>query len=236
MATYVLIPGAGSDAWNWHLVVALLRQLGHRAIATDLPCGDDDAGFAEYRDAVLRTVRDQVTGDEPGEVVVVGHSLGGFTAPLVCEPLGAALLVFVAAMVPRIGERPGDWWTNTGHHAAHVENLRRAGRDPDAPFDPIWEFFHDVPAQIVAEALARGEGQQSSAPFERPYPLEAWPDVPSRFLLCRNDRFFPAEFLRGVAEDRLGIRPDELASGHLPMLAHPHELVAQLETYRTALG
>jgi hypothetical protein len=31
MATYVLIHGAGSDSWYWHLVTPLLRAHGHDA-------------------------------------------------------------------------------------------------------------------------------------------------------------------------------------------------------------
>jgi hypothetical protein len=59
--------------------------------------------------------------------------------------------------------------------------------------------------------------------------------VPTRFLLCRDDRFFPAEFMRRVVRERLGITPDEMDGGHLPALAHPQELVERLEVYRTAL-
>ena len=47
-----------------------------------------------------------------------------------------------------------------------------------------------------------------------PWPLEAWPDVPTRVLLCRGDRMFPAEFQRRVARERLGIEPDEMDGGH----------------------
>jgi pimeloyl-ACP methyl ester carboxylesterase len=73
---------------------------------------------------------------------------------------------------------------------------------------------------------------QSEAPFARPYPLRARPDVPTRFLVCTEDRFFPADFLRRVARERLGIEPDEITSGHCPALAHPDELVAWLESCR----
>ena len=44
-------------------------------------------------------------------------------------------------------------------------------------------------------------------PGSQPWPLPAWPDVPTRFLLCRDDRFFPADFLRRVVQDRLAHRP-----------------------------
>jgi hypothetical protein len=56
----------------------------------------------------------------------------------------------------------------------------REGRDPDAPFDVMTVFMHDVPPDVVAEALARGEPRQSDTPFGEPWPLDAWPDVPSR--------------------------------------------------------
>lgn len=85
---------------------------------------------------------------------------------------------------------------------------------------------------VVAQALARGERRQSETPFAAPWPLERWPDVPTRFLLCRDDRFFPAEFSRRVVAERLGITADEMDGGHLPALAHPDELVARLEAYR----
>ena len=50
-------------------------------------------------------------------------------------------------------------------------------------------------------------------------PLKSWPDVPTRVLLCRDDRLFPAGFIRRVARERLGITPDEIDGGHTPALA-----------------
>jgi pimeloyl-ACP methyl ester carboxylesterase len=65
-----------------------------------------------------------------------------------------------------------------------------------------------------------------------PSPLEAWPDVPTRVLLCRDDRLLPPGFVRRVAQERLGIVPDEMDGGHLPALAHPYELATRLLRYR----
>lgn len=91
-------------------------------------------------------------------------------------------------------------------------------------------FLHDVPAAVVAESAAHVR-DQSGAPFERPWPLEAWPAVPTRFLLCRGDRFFPADYLRRVVKERLGITPDEMDGGHLPALSRPRELADRLLAY-----
>ena len=35
MNTYVLIPGAGGDAWYWHLLEAELRERGHETVAVE---------------------------------------------------------------------------------------------------------------------------------------------------------------------------------------------------------
>jgi pimeloyl-ACP methyl ester carboxylesterase len=226
-ATYVLVPGAGGSAWYWHLVERELRRRGHEAVAVDLPADDDSAGLPEYVDAVVAAI-----GNRP-DVVLVAQSMAGFTAPLVCERVAVSLLVLVNAMIPRPGETAGDWWASTGQRQARREKDEREGRDPDASFDVVTYFLHDVPADVVEESAAHAP-RQSDTPFAQPWPLVTWPDVPTRVLVGRDDRIFPAEFQRRVSEDRLGITPDELPGGHLVALSHPVELVERLEAYRTA--
>ncbi len=230
MATYVLIHGAGSDAWYWHLVAPELRARGHDVVAPELPCDDDSAGFAEYADVVVEAIGAR------RDLVVVAQSLGGFTAPVVCERMPVALLVFVAAMIPKVGESAAEWWDATGFRAAYREQAARDGRSVDGEFDAMEVFFHDVPAELVAETFARGERGQSGTPMDQPYPLQAWPEVPVRALLCRDDRFFPADFMRQLVLDRLGIVADEMDGGHLPAFGRPIELVDRLETYRIEAG
>jgi pimeloyl-ACP methyl ester carboxylesterase len=226
MATYVLIPGAGSGPWYWHRVVPELAALGHEVVTPDLPCDDDSAGFADYAEAVVEAIGDRQ------DLVVVAQSMGAYTGALVCTRVPVDLLVLVAAMTPRPGETGGEWWTNTGQSEAQRAQARREGRDPDDD-DPETIFLHDVPADVAAEAMHHVR-PQSGTPFSTPWPLAAWPDVPTRFLLCRDDRLFPADLQRRVVPERLGLVPDELEGGHLPALAHPRELVERLEAYRTA--
>ncbi len=212
MATFVLLHGAGSGSWYWHLVEPELRARGHAVVAVDLPCDDDAAGLAEYADVAVEAI-----GDRP-DVVLVAQSLSGFVAPLVCQRVPVRLMVLVAAMVPAPGESPGEWWANTGH------------RFPTEDMDTV--FLHDIPPGVAAEARRRAK-DQSGTPFEKPWPLDRWPDVPTRCLLCRHDRFFPAEFQRRVVRQRLGIAPDEMDGGHLPALARPRELAERLAGYLT---
>lgn len=220
MSTYVLIPGAASTPWHWHLVEAELQRRGHGVVVVDLPIDDDSAGLAEYADAVVDAI-----GDREG-VIVVAHSFAGFTAPLVCERLRVERLVLVTAMIPSPGESPSDWWSNTGYEQARRKQEARDG----GTSDEIGLFYHDLPAELAAEAFGR-QRRQSGTPFEQPWALARWPDVPTTFLLCRHDRFFPAEFMRRVARDRLGIVVDEIDGGHYVILSRPLELADRLESY-----
>jgi pimeloyl-ACP methyl ester carboxylesterase len=104
--------------------------------------------------------------------------------------------------------------------------------DVGPDFDPFEMFLHDVPDDVRAEAGAHG-GPQATQPMTEPWPLERWPDVPTRFVLARDDRFFPADWQRRVVRDRLGIEPDEINGGHCVALSRPHELVTVLESLRT---
>lgn len=230
MTTYVLIPGAGGAAWYWHLLEAELRERGHEAVAVDLPADDDSAGLSEYVDAVVGAIGDRT------DLILVAQSMGGLTAPLVCERVPVDLLVMLNAMVPSPGESGGEWWSNTGHARARREQAERDGRDL-ATDEDLWDaFFHDVPPEIAAEAWARGAPRQSRTPFALPWPLPKWPDVPTRFLQGRDDRFFPVEFQRRVVRERLGITPDEMAGGHLVALSRPKELADRLEAYRWGIA
>ncbi len=222
---YVLIPGAGGAAWYWHLVAAELSERGHEVVPVDLPADDDTAGLAEYTDSIVDAVGQRI------DLVLVAQSLGGFTAPLACQRLPVSLLVLVNAMIPRPGETAGQWWANTGQPQAQREKDVRDGRSADASFDMDTYFLHDLPRHITDEAWAH-DRNQSDMPFGQPWPLTAWPDVPTRVLIGRDDRFFPAAFQRRIAQERLGIVPDEMPGGHLVALGHPQELADRLEAYR----
>ena len=59
MSTYVLVPGAGGEAWYWSRVVGELTRRGHEAIAVDLLAADESAGLAEYVDVVVAAAEGQ---------------------------------------------------------------------------------------------------------------------------------------------------------------------------------
>lgn len=224
LATFVLIHGAGDSAWYWHLLEPALRDRGHEVVTMDLPCEDDSAGLTEYADTVIDAIGDRT------DLVLVAQSFGGFTAPLVCERVPVDLMVLVAAMIPAPGEAPDDYWANTQYAPSASEGAEGGEDTHDERAATIATFYHDVPADLAAEALRRGR-HQSEARMKEPSSLKAWPDVPTRVLLCRDDRMFPAKWLRRVVKERLGITPDEIDGGHCIALSRPKELAHRLHGY-----
>jgi pimeloyl-ACP methyl ester carboxylesterase len=213
VATFTLVHGGGGSAWDWHLVVPELRRLGHAAAAVDLPSEDETAGWKEYGDTVAAAL-----GNDGN--VVVGHSLGGFTAPLACERATVEMLVLLAAMIPAPDELFSDWWTNAGYPGT-------GGNDDDVV------FFGDVPKALADESKRRARNESSNA-LREPWPLATWPDAPTRYLLCRDDRMFPPAWARAHARERLGVEADEIDGGHYITLSRPHELAARLDAYSRA--
>ena len=208
MATFALVHGGGGSAWDWHLVMPELRARWHDPVAVDLPSEDETAGWSEYADAVVQAIGSR------RRVVVVGHSLGGFTAPLVCGRIPVDLLVLVAAMIPSPRELFADWWRNARYEASGYDDV----------------FYHDVPAELAAEARRRERDERSRA-LQEPWPLAAWPDVPTRYLACRDDRMFGAAWARRHPRERLGIDADEIDGGHYICLSRPRELAGRLHAY-----
>jgi pimeloyl-ACP methyl ester carboxylesterase len=206
-------------------LVAELETRGHDAIAVRLPADDDSAGWSEYADEVVEALRGRK------DVVVVAASLGGFTAPIVCSRRRVELLVLLNAMIPAPGETGNDWGANTKSGAARREYHARIGLKPGETENDAIIYYHDFPAKLATEAQTRTAQTQSMTPMEQPWPLSAWPDVPTRVLVGRHDRMFPFEFQRRVARERLGLEVDVIDGGHMVALSHPDQVADRLETY-----
>lgn len=219
MATYLLLHGAASSGWYWHLVEPLLVRAGHTVVAPDLPADDPNAGLADYA-----TVAGAALGDHrEGPLVVVAQSMAGFVAPLVAAAEGADRIVLLAAMIPAPGERGHDWWVATDQEAAqraYFEELGLASADLD---DPAVVYGHDIPADLWAEATRRVR-TQCGRPFDDPCPIDAWPAIATTVVAAREDRLFPLELQRRVARERLGLDVEALPGGHLPALSRPSEV------------
>lgn len=226
MASFILVPGAGGVAWYWHRVVPLLEQAGHEAIAVDLPADDNSAGLEAYADIVAREIGART------DAILVAQSLAGFTAPLVCQRGSLRMLVFVNAMIPAPGETAGAWWDATGAVEARRSAAERGGYSKE--FDLSTYFLHDVPEAVLRDGEAK-QREEADIVFQNPCRFSHWPDIPIRVVAGADDRFFPLEFQRRVARERLAKMVDEIPGGHLVALSNPQGLTGRLLAFERML-
>ena len=224
--TFVLIPGAGGHGAYWSRLVPALEQRGHDAVAVDIPEHQPGSHLADWAVHVERAAHGRA------DIVLVAQSLGGFLAAIVRVP--ARMIVFVNAMIPLPGETPDEWWGHTDSGAARHAAAEAHGRDPE--FDLYADFLHDVPEDAAAELMSGEQREPSEQAMADRCEFKNWPDVPIRVVVGRDDRFFPADFQRRIAKDRLGLDVDEIPGGHLVALANPDGLADLLDGYAAELG
>jgi pimeloyl-ACP methyl ester carboxylesterase len=138
-------------------------------------------------------------------------------------------------MIPLPGETGNAWWSNTRRKEAEQAYFASVGLPPETADDEVAVYMHDVPAFVTAEA-ADHVPEQSMTPMEQPWPLDAWPDVPTRVLIGRDDRLFPAAFQLRVAIERLGLEGDVIEGGHMVALSRPGLVADRLDVYRRELA
>jgi pimeloyl-ACP methyl ester carboxylesterase len=221
MATYAFVHGAWHGGWCWDAVRSELEARGHRVVAPDLPCEDVGAGVEEY----AAVVRDALGGAD--DAVVVGHSLGGVTVPLV----PARKLVFLCAYVPEPGrslvDRDDEAW-GPGFAASVVRDELGRSYWPDLE-QAVRDLQYDVPREQALAAAAKLR-RQGPKPSRQQTPLTALPDVERAYIATADDYAIPPAFQRRIAREELGVEPLEVPGGHSPMLVRPAELAALLHS------
>lgn len=243
MTRIVLVHGAWHGASSWGPLEAELRGRGHSVLAVDLPSDRPGVGAAGYADAVLAALEPPADGER---VLLVGHSLGGLTVPVVAERLGAervAALVLVGALVPR----PGASFDQQVRAEPGIM-ARGFGRGQERHEDRTTSW----PAEAAAQGLYRGVAEEIGPGGESAVaaavaglrrqawdvsgevtPLREWPAVRTVIVVCAEDRVVDPESSRGRARE-LGGELVELPGGHFPMLTRPAELADVLERVAAA--
>lgn len=223
MSHVVLVHGAWHDTWCWEPVVAALHDRGHEATAVHLPSDEVGQGAYAYAEAIARVVR-------PSGSLVVGHSLAGLAIPLVPALAPVTGLVYLASLLPSPGRSWRDqlvagspmapWFYEHGLPLQETDELSRSVWPVEVARDL---FFHDCEASLAAASASRLR-PQAPTPVLEPTPLTTFPDVPTTYVMGREDRAVSPEWAATVVPQRLGVEPVWIDGGHSPFLARPGAL------------
>jgi pimeloyl-ACP methyl ester carboxylesterase len=227
MVTFGLVHGAYHGSWCWEKLTPELELQGHRVLTVDLPSEDPQAGAAEYAAAALTAF------GGAGDDLVVGHSLGGLTIPLIAAARPVRRLIFVAGMLPRPG-------TSQEEVLSAEPDMIMPGPEGGAYRGPGGEtrwrpeaaghwFFADCSADVAAWAASRLRGQCWKITREVT-PLSAWPPVPCSYVLGTRDPVIKPAWSRRSVPAVLGVKALEIDAGHSPFLAMPTVLAQILDT------
>jgi len=237
--TIVLVHGAWADGSSWVKVIERLEAAGHDVVAPP----NTLRGVAADA-AVIRSFTDAIDG----QVILVGHSYGGFV--ITNAATGAAnvkALVYVDAFIPDAGQAVG---ALVGQESA----LAPALGDPASVFKlvPIpgappnvvdtyllpavvrASFASDLTAEQAA-LISATQRPASLATVVEPSGPPSWKDIPAWAVIGTDDRIIPPASQRAMA-DHAGARITEVSASHLSMISHPDVVVDVIEQALSAVG
>lgn len=224
---FVLVQGGWHNRESWRQLMSELDGRGHASVATDLPGAGTDqppldpavlgtepsavAGVthAERTEAVVGAVR-EAAGKGNGQVVLVGHSLGGATVSAVAEHVPDELkaIVYLAGLMAPDGMSAGELM---GHEAmAGSEVMSMLVADPEVvgalridagSSDPDYialvrsALYGDLTDQQFEMARLCIHNDESAVLLAEPLNItvERFGTVDRHYIKCTNDRAIPPD-------------------------------------------
>lgn len=240
MAQFMLIHGAGHGAWCWDYVVEALERRGHTALATDQPgLGRDTTKTEEITwQSTLSKLSAELV-QLPGDVILVGHSMGGtLTAQLTeMHPTRVAAAVYLAATLPGGGESCLSSSQEDSSAARLFFACDELGIDPEVALNlyPML-LFGDCADEVARESMSNLRPQPMSV-FSGSVSLtpEREGSVPRYYIETLRDLVITPAHQREMVSRRSCERVFTLTTGHSPMLAAPEDVADILDEIAQSL-
>ena len=207
----VIVHGAFADGSDWARVIPLLQAKGVKvtAVQNSLTSLADDVAAAR-----------RAIDNQPGKVVLVGHSWGGTVITEAGAGDKVAALVYVAAFAPDAGQATSDLGRDLppapGITKLAVDKAGFASLPPDVLKE---DFAQDVPAAQAA-VMAATQGPIAVKAFDDKTTVAAWRQHPSWYIVSKNDRMIQPDLERRFAK-AIGARTTELPASHVPQQSRP---------------
>jgi pimeloyl-ACP methyl ester carboxylesterase len=225
MSVFCLVHGSTQSPKGWAVLVSELNARGHDCVCVDLPTDKPDASATEYA-AVIGAALAGVS-----KPIVVAHSASGLFLPLVPDHASVDRLVYLAAVIPL----PGESFLSQFQKAPGMYRPDFVGRDPTKD-DAIAHhyLFHDCSPDTAQWALSTLRLMFAKQAILESCPLGKWPDVPSSYISCSEDRAINPDWWEVAAYERLRTQPVRIKAGHAPHVSHSVEVADILDSLTSA--
>jgi putative intracellular protease/amidase len=232
--TYVLVHGAWADESAWGFVRNELAKTAN-VVVVNLPAHGIDqktaqqVTFNDYVNTVVNAVNQQ-----PGKVILVGHSMAGMVVSQVAETIPAKIgkLIYVAAYLPRNGEdllslSKQDKQSQVGGAMAFNADYSAATIKKEAIVPAVCA---DCPT-FMQEVLVKYHREEPSKPLEAKAKLTAakFGIVPKYYIHTTKDAAVGYDLQKQMVKNNGTIKKTfDMPTSHLPFVVQPAEFLSLL--------
>jgi len=234
--TFVLVHGAFQAPYAWQFTKADLESRGQKVVVVELPGhGSDNADPATlsinaYRDKVVSAIN-----AISGQVILVGHSMGGMVVTAVAEEIPEKIekLVFVGAFVPANGQSIVDL-ASTDSEALFGPALIPSA--DQLTFNMAQENLAPVfladGSSAVKQLLITNYKAEPSIPFTNPATITAgkFGSVNKYYIFTEQDKAISLSNQHAMAAAAGITKNYSMNTSHCPFLSKPSEFTALLMT------
>lgn len=220
--TFIFVHGGFGSPAELAPTMPHLEAKGHSVINVDLPSENPEATLNDYADAVIRAM-----AGTTGRRILVAHSAGGATIPLVASRIPVDRMVFAAAIVPEPGRSIADALGPSTTEAIMDVSLDNGDGTRSFDFDLLATLVPPEQREAYVAFLRATQRRQGMAAIYQPWPGAGLPDVPCAYILCTEDQIIPPERQREFSAT-LGVTPIEIASEHSVFAMKPETVAAIL--------
>ncbi len=212
----VIVHGAFADGSDFAKVVPFLQARGIKVTVVQ--------NGLESLPGDVATAR-RVIDNQPGKVVLVGHSWGGAVITDAGQDDKVAALVYVAAFAPNAGQSVAEagkgFPTPPGITKLVADSKGWLSLPPAAMAE---DFAPDVPAAQAA-VMAATQGPIQAKAFEDKTTGAAWQTRPSWYIVSANDRMISPDLERAFAK-KMNATTTTLPTSHVPQQSRPEDVAA----------
>ena len=231
--TFVIVHGAWQGPWAWQNVKAGLEAKGQKVILVQLAGHEKDQTDPSAITLALYT--DQVTtaiNGVSGQVVLVGHSLGGMVISSVAEKIPSKIerLIYLAAYVPVSGQTLFDLAKTDGQSLLSPALTFPTQYTIDVARDQLANVFIQDGTDVEKQQMLANYKVEPAGPFQEPVVLTsaAYGSVAKYYIHTSQDHAISPD-LQSRMVAAAGIKSEyNLNTSHSPFLSKPDSVTTLL--------
>lgn len=221
--TIIFVHGIWADGSSWSHQITALQAKGYPVISVQNP-------ITSLADDVAATQR--AIDQAKGNVILVGHSWGGFVITQAGNDPKVKGLVYIAALVPDQDETLATL-SAKGPAVELGKYLQPSGNFLYLTLEGVKTVFAQDLKEKEQNLIFATQTPGAQGVFADKSGVPAWKTKPSWYVLAKSDKSIHPELEKFMAK-RANAKTTEIEASHVVMLSHPEEVLKVIEAAANA--